>query len=74
MLVQVGGEAAAGSGGRTVQGTGAALLGTAAAVGLEAEQLQDGGHGDGGADGGEVDRGTSSDSGLTLRAFALGLA
>ena len=40
-----------------MQGAGAALLGAVRAVGLEAEQLQDGGHGDGGADGGEVDGG-----------------
>ena len=45
--------------GRAVQGTRAALLGAVAAAGLEAEQLQDGGHGDGGADGGEVDGGAS---------------
>ncbi len=46
---------------RAVQGAGSALLGAAGAVGLEAEQLQDGGHGDGGADGGEVDGGPRSD-------------
>jgi hypothetical protein len=40
---------------------------------LEAEQAEDGRHGDGGADGGEVDGGTSRDSGLILLVFVLGL-
>jgi len=55
LLLKVGGEAAAGAGGGAVQGAGAALLGTVGAVGLEAEQLQDGSQGDRGADGSEVD-------------------
>jgi hypothetical protein len=63
-----------------VQGTGPALLG-AAAVKHGAEQLEDGGDGDGGLDGSEVDgrprwsrrRRRVSDSGLTL-GLVLGLA
>ena len=43
------------------------------AGGLEAEQVQDGGHGDGGANGGEVDGGARRDSGLSLRLLVLGL-
>ena len=39
LLIEVGGEATAGAGGRAVQGAGSALLGAASAVGLEAEQL-----------------------------------
>jgi len=54
VLLQVGGEAAAGAGRGTVQGARAALLGSAA-VGLEAEQLQDGRHRNHGTQGGEVD-------------------
>ncbi len=44
-----------------------------AAVELTAEQLQDGGDADGGADGGEVDGRLRSDSGLTLRISDSGL-
>ena len=72
--VEFGGEAVAGAGGRAVQGARAALLGAARADGLPAEQLQDGGDGDGGTNGGEVDRGQWSDNGLTLLVLVLDLA
>jgi hypothetical protein len=79
ILVEMSREAAAGAGGRAVQGTGSAFLG-APAVERAAEELQDGGDGDGGLDGGEVDGGPRRcrgwrirDSRLTL-AFVLGLA
>ena len=52
----------------------AALLGAVGAVGLEAEQLQDGGHADGRADGGEVDGGPRRGSELKPRLLVLGLA
>ena len=52
----------------------AALLGAVAAAGVEAEQFQDGGHGDGGAHGGEVDGGRGRDRWLTLLSLVLGLA
>ena len=73
MLFEVGGEAAAGGGVGTVQGTGTAVLGGVVGVDLEAEQSEDGGHGDGSADGGEVDGrvGSSSRAG---RRVVLGLA
>jgi hypothetical protein len=58
--LQVGGEGAAGARGRTVQRARAALLSAADALGLEAEELQDGVHTDGSANGGEVDRGPRS--------------
>ena len=54
-LFEVGGEATAGSRGGAVQRTRPALLGAANAVGLEAEQLQDGGHAHECSDGSEVD-------------------
>ena len=74
VLLQVGGEAAAGAGGGAVQGAGATLLGAVRGQGLEAEQVEDGGQGDGGADGGEVDGWPIGDNGLTLPAAVLGLA
>ena len=51
MFVEVGREAAAGARSGAVQRTGAPLLGATLVVGLKAEQAQDGGHGNGGADG-----------------------
>jgi len=74
VLVEVGREAAADAGRRAVQRARAALLGTTGAVGVEAEQLQDGGHADGGANGGEVDRRPASGGRLAQRLFVLGLA
>ena len=71
--LEVGGEAAAGVGGRGVQGTGPAVLVGARAGGVAAEQLEDGGHVKGGADGVEVD-GRGSDSWLARRGVVLGLA
>ena len=50
-----------------MQRAGAALLGALATAGLAAEQPEDGGHGDGGTDGGEVQGGASG----RLRALAL---
>ena len=58
ILVEVGGEAAAGGGGGAVQGAGTAVLATVGGGWREAEQLEDGGESDGGANGGEVDGGT----------------
>ena len=74
VLVEVGREAMAGAGGRAVQGAGATLLGAVGAVGLEAEQLQDGRHGEGGADGVEVDGRPGGSKGLSLLPLVLGLA
>jgi hypothetical protein len=74
LLVEVGGEAAAGADGGAVQGAGAALLGAACGVGLELEQLQDGGEGEGGADGVEVDGGSGGVGGRRELLVVLGLA
>jgi hypothetical protein len=74
ILVEVGGEGAAGAGGRAVQWAGAALLSAAGAAGVEAEQLQDGGNGHDVADGGEVDRGASGWRCLGWRLLLLDLA
>ena len=52
----------------------AALLGAVSAVGLEAEQLQDGGQGDHGAGGVEVDGRAGRGHGLRLLALVLSLA
>jgi len=71
--VEVRGEAAAGGGGRAVQGAGAAVLGVACVDGA-AEQLQDGREGHGGANGVAVDGWPGRDSWLTRAAFVLGLA
>src|SRR5438552_261657 len=75
---QVDGEAAAGGGGRAVQGARAALLGAVGGTRLEAEQTEHRGHGDGGANGGEVDGRPLRVGWLTrllrLSAFVLGLA
>jgi len=57
-----------------VQRARAALLGTLTTVGLEAEQLQDDGQGDGGADGVEVDGGTRRGRWLSRRPLWLRLA
>jgi hypothetical protein len=73
LLIEVGREAAAGATGRAVQRARAALLAAAAGGGLEAEQFQDGRHGDGGANGGEVDGWTRRVGGLTLRLLVLSL-
>ena len=73
MLLQVGGKAAAGAGGGAVQRAGAALLRAVGRLRLEAEQVEDGSQGDGGAHGGEVDGWSSGDIGLTLAAGVLGL-
>jgi hypothetical protein len=56
-----------------VQGTGTAVLGGVVGMDLEAEQSEDGGHGDGGTDSGEVD-GRVGDDGWTGRRVVLGLA
>src|SRR4051794_30630401 len=74
LLLEIDAEATAGGGSRAGQRTGPPLLGAAAAVGLEAEQVQDGGDGEGGADGGEVDGGPRSDGGLRRPLHELGLA
>ena len=58
VLFEVGGEAAACAGGRAMQGAWPSLLGASDGFGLEAQELQDRGHGDGGPDSGEVDGGT----------------
>ena len=62
VVVEVGGEAAAGAGGGAVQGARSAVLGALSGVGLPAEQFEDGGDGDGGANGGEVDGRCGADS------------
>ena len=74
VAVQVDGEAAAGAVCGAVQGAWSALLGAATALSLPAEQVEDGGDGEGGADGGEVDGWPSSDDGLRPAAIMLGLA
>ena len=74
LLLEVGREAAAGATGRAVQWAWSALLGAAAASGLEAEQFQGGGHRDGGANRGEVDGLPRSDHGLSLVLLVLSLA
>ena len=57
LLLEVDGKAASGSAGRTVQRTGSPLLRTVRRAGLKTQQLQHALHGDGGADGGEVEAG-----------------
>jgi hypothetical protein len=57
-----------------MQGAGAALLSTAGAAGVEAEQLQDSGHGHEAADGGEVDCRASGSRRRSWRLLVLGLA
>jgi len=71
MLLHVDGEATAGGMGGAVQEAWAAELGAAAGAGLKAEQIQDVGNVEGGADGGEVDGRSGSDSGLTLGVLSL---
>jgi len=70
----VDGEATAGAGSRAVQGTGTALLCAMGGVWAEAEQVQDVSHGDGGADGVEVDSGALRCRCLAMALFVLGLA
>ena len=55
VLVQIGGEAAAGAGRGAMQGTGAALLAAFGGAWVEAEQLQYGGQSHDGTQGGEID-------------------
>jgi len=74
VLLQVGREAAGRAVGRAVQGAGAALLGAVSGVGVEAEQLEDGGQADGRPHGGEVDGRPMGDIGLTLSAVVLCLS
>ena len=80
ILVEVCGEAASGAGSGAVQRARSAVLGALSGAGLPAEQLEDGGDRDGGADGDEVDGETRNgmwrDSVLTLSSacIALGLA
>src|SRR5206468_7396558 len=71
VLLQVGGEAAGRPRGGAVERAGAALLGALCAAWLEAEQAENGSHGDGGADGVEVDSGAIR--GPLLLALLLGL-
>jgi hypothetical protein len=69
--------AAGGAGSRAVQGAWPTLLGAVNAQRSETEQAEDSRHVHGGADGGKVDGGTISDTGLTLPgtpALVLGLA
>jgi hypothetical protein len=74
VLLQVGGKAAGGAGRRAVQGAGAALLTAMAALGLEAEQVQDGNQSDRSANSSEVDGWTGTGIGVRRRLLVLGLA
>jgi len=74
VALQVSGETAAGAMSRAVQRTWPALLSAAFRIGLPAEQVENSGDGDGGADGSKVDGGPSRDDGLRRAALMLGLA